>query len=68
VLACVRQGQGVLTLTLLFSVYMDVLINSLHDSGFGCKIARHFSDACYMHDIISLFNSVSAVHSMFKDM
>jgi len=63
ILAGVRQG-GLLS-PLLFSVYMDVLINRLRRSGLGCCMANNFGCLVYADDIILLSHSVYTMRSMF---
>ena len=65
VLAGVRQG-GLLS-PLLFSVYMDVLINRLRRFGFGCYLANcYFGCLVYADDIILLSHSVNAMRIMLN--
>jgi len=65
VLAGVRQG-GVLS-PLLFSIYMDVLINRLRLAGLGCKMFQRFVGCLlYADDIILLSHSLNVMRSMLK--
>jgi len=65
VLAGVRQG-GLLS-PLLFSIYMDVLINRLRLAGLGCKMFQRFYGCLlYADDIILLSHSLNAMRSMLK--
>ena len=59
----VRQG-GVLS-PLLFSVYMDGLIEDLSQSGVGCYWGHHFVGAfCYADDVVLLAPCASALRRM----
>ena len=59
----VRQG-GVLS-PLLFSVYMDGLIEVLSESGVGCYWGHHFVGTfCYADDVVLLAPCVSALRRM----
>ena len=61
----VRQG-GVLS-PLLFSVYMDELLEKLKENGSGCHIGNHFVGAFgYADDLILLCPSVSGMNEMIK--
>jgi len=63
--AGVRQG-GLLS-PLLFSVYMDVLINRLRQSGFGCELMQqYFGCLLYADDIILMSHSINAMRMMLK--
>ena len=63
VLAGVCQGR--LLSTLLFSVYMDVLI--LRESALGCKLQlQYFGCLLYADDIILLSHSINAMRSMLR--
>ena len=61
----VRQG-GVLS-PLLFSVYMDDLLEKLKENGIGCHIGHKFVGALgYADDIILLCPSVSGLNKMIS--
>jgi len=61
----VRQG-GILS-PLLFNVYVDQLIDSLSDSGFGCYIdSQFFGCIMYVDDLIMLSPSLKGLQSMFN--
>ena len=61
----VRQG-GILS-PLLFSVFVDELLEKLKEKGIGCYIDHLFSGALsYADDIILLCPSVSAMNEMIK--
>jgi exonuclease III len=63
VLAGVRQG-GLIS-PLLFSVYMDELIDRLKLSGFGCKIRdTYLGCLAYADDIVLLSQSVTTMQHM----
>ena len=63
--AGVRQG-GLLS-PALFAVYMDVLINKLKISGYGCKIHGDFFGCfAYADDIILISHSVIAMQHMLN--
>ena len=57
----VRQG-GILS-PLLFNVYVDELIDSLSDSGFG---SQFFGCIMYADDLIMLSPSLKGLQSMFN--
>ena len=60
ILAGVRQSR--LPSLLLFSVYMDILINRLRHSGLGCCLANnYFGCLVYTNDVILLSHSVNAM-------
>merc|ERR1712055_1274891 len=61
----VRQG-GVLS-PLLFSVYMDDLLEKLKNNGIGCHIGHKYVGALgYADDIILLFPSVTGLNKMIS--
>ena len=61
----VRQG-GVLS-PLLFSVYVDDLLEKLKNNGIGCHIGHHFVGALgYADDIILLCPSVTGLNKMIS--
>ena len=61
----VRQG-GVLS-PLLFSVYVDELLDKLKQNNTGCHIGHHFMGALgYADDLILLCPSVSGINKMIK--
>ena len=63
VLAGVRQG-GLIS-PLLFSVYMDELINRLRISGYGCKIRDiYLGCLAYADDIVLISQSVMTMQHM----
>ena len=63
IFAGVRQG-GLLS-PLLFSVYMDVLINRLRKSGLGCKLMQqYFGCILYADDILLMSHSINAMRMM----
>jgi len=62
----VRQG-GVLS-PILFTIYLDSLLNSLQSSGRGCYWRQHFSGAlCYADDLTILAPSPDALRKMLSD-
>ena len=61
----VRQG-GVLS-PLLFSVYVDDLLEKLKNNGIGCHIGHHFVGALgYADDIILLCPSVTGLNKIIS--
>ena len=46
--------QGSISSPILFTVYMDVLLEQLEQSGFGCKIGRHYFGALSYADDLTL--------------
>ena len=61
--AGVRQGE--LLSPMLFSVYMDVLINRLRQSRLGCKVLQqYFGCILYADDIILQSHSLTAMSAM----
>jgi len=63
IFAGVRQG-GLLS-PLLFSVYMDVLINRLRQSSLGCKLMQqYFGCILYADDILLMSHSINTMRMM----
>ena len=61
----VKQG-GVLS-PVLFGVYIDILINKLRDSGFGCTVGSHYVGClAYADDIVFLSPTKIGLHEMLK--
>ena len=61
----VRQGS-VLS-PVLFSVYLDGLLDELRESSVGCYWGGHFAGAmCYADDIVLLAPSASALRRMLS--
>ena len=61
----VKQG-GVLS-PILFSVFIDVLLESLRNSGYGCKIGDQYVGCIsYADDIIILTASLYSLNKMIK--
>ena len=60
-----RQG-GVLS-PILFTIYIDDLLNALDDNGVGCYWKHHFVGAgCYADDVALLAPAPSALRIMFN--
>ena len=61
----VRQG-GILS-PYLFSVYIDVLLQNLKDSGFGCHIGDTFmGTVSYADDVVILAPSFTSLKQMLN--
>ena len=65
--ACNGVRQGAVSSPLLFSIYIDGLINQLRMSGLGCRIDKFFFGCLgYADDLLLLSASRSGLQSMVK--
>ena len=63
----VKQGGGGVLFTILFSIYIDSLLQKLMDSGLGCHVGRNFAGAFAYADHIALVSpSVSGLRQMIQ--
>ena len=61
--------QGGVLSPLLFTVYIDELLEKLKRNGIGCYIGHHFVGALgYADDIILLWPSVAGLKKIIKNM
>ena len=59
--------QGSIMSTILFNLYLDVLLNRIKKSGVGCHIGRHFLGCfAYADDVTILSTSVNGLQQMLN--
>ena len=53
---------------ILFSIYIDILIESLQTSGYGCRVGDVYNVGCvaYADDILILTASLFSLNKMIK--
>ena len=59
--------QGSILSPVLFTVYMDELLNNLQNSGYGCTVGKHYFGAMgYADDLSTLCPTVYGLQKMLK--
>ena len=68
-LSTVRNGvkHGCVLSPLLFAIYTDIILKRLEESGVGCHMGGHFTEApAYADDTTLLYPSMSGLRTLSK--